>query len=128
MVDDEEIIIELYLQLLQALGHTIDTASTGLEALKKIESRDYDLVITDIKMPKMTGIQLYEKAVAAKPSMQRRFIFITGDMNSLTSQQMNTVTHNPCLLKPVNIEKIESTIRQVLSGQPPLGGLPVSSN
>jgi len=128
VVDDEEIIIELYLQLLQALGHTIDTASTGLEALKKIEARDYDLVITDIKMPKMTGIQLYEKAVTAKPSMRGRFIFITGDMNSLTSQQMTTVTHNPCLLKPVNIEKIESTIRQVLSGQPPLGGLPVSSN
>ncbi len=128
VVDDEEIIIELYLQLLQALGHTIDTASTGLEALKKIESRDYDLVITDIKMPRMTGIQLYEKAVAAKPSMKGRFIFITGDMNSLTSQQMTTVTHNPCLLKPVNIEKIESTIRQVLSGQPPPDGFPVSSN
>ena len=124
MVDDEEIIIELYLQLLQALGHTIDTASTGLEALKKIESRDYDLVITDIKMPKMTGVQLYEKAVTAKPSMQRRFIFITGDMNSLTSQQMTTVTDNPCLLKPVNIEKIESTIRQVLSGQPLSAGSP----
>jgi two-component system cell cycle sensor histidine kinase/response regulator CckA len=128
VVDDEEIIIELYLQLLQALGHTIDTASTGLEALKKIESRDYDLVITDIKMPKMTGIQLYEKAVAAKPAMQRRFIFITGDMASLTSQQMDTVTDNPCLLKPVNIEKIESTIRQVLSGQSPLDPLPISSN
>ena len=69
-----------------------------------------------------------EKAVAIKPSMQRRFIFITGDMNSLTSQQINTVTDNPCLLKPVNIEKIESTIRQVLSGQPPTDRIAVSRN
>jgi PAS domain S-box-containing protein len=121
VVDDEEIIVELYLQLLQALGHKIDTASTGLEALKKIEVRDYDLVITDIKMPKMSGIQLYEKVASLKPSMRKRFIFITGDMNSLTSQQMSTVTDNPCLLKPVNIEKIESTIHQLLSGTPVRG-------
>jgi PAS domain S-box-containing protein len=128
VVDDEEIIVELYLQLLQALGHSADTASTGVEALKKIETRDYDLIITDIKMPRMTGIQLYEKAVAVKPSMQRRFIFITGDLNSLTSQQISTVSDNPCLLKPVNIEKIESTIRQVLSGAAPAQGPLISPN
>ena len=61
---------------------------------------------TDIKMPKMSGIQLYEKVAAMKPAMRKRFIFITGDMNSLTSQQMSTVTDNPCLLKPVNIEEL----------------------
>jgi hypothetical protein len=38
------------------------------------------------------------------------------------------VTDNPCLLKPVNIEKIESTIRQVLSGQPPTDRIPISRN
>jgi PAS domain S-box-containing protein len=128
VVDDEEIIVELYLQLLQALGHSADTASTGVEALKKIETRDYDLIITDIKMPRMSGIQLYEKAIAVKPSMQRRFIFITGDMNSLTSQQISTVSDNPCLLKPVNIEKIEATIRQVLSDPPPADRLRIPLN
>ena len=118
VVDDEEMIVELYLQLLQALGHSIDTASTGLEALRKIQESDFDLVITDIKMPRMSGIQLYEKTMEIKPSMRRRFIFITGDMNSLTSRQFSTVTDNPCLLKPVNIEKIEATIREVLSTRP----------
>ena len=126
VVDDEEMIVELYLQLLQALGHSIDTASTGVEALRKIESRDYDLVITDIKMPRMSGIQLYEKVMEIKPAMRRRFIFITGDMNSLTSQQFSTVTDNPCLLKPVNIEKIEATIREVLGSDAPAGELPLS--
>src|SRR5262249_21075323 len=83
VVDDEEMIVALYLQLLQALGHSVDTASTGVEALRKLSAGDYDLVITDIKMPKMSGIQLYEKAVAVKPQLKRRFIFITGDMNCL---------------------------------------------
>jgi len=128
VVDDEEMIVELYLQLLQALGHSIDTASTGLEALRKIQARDYDLVITDIKMPKMTGIQLYEKVAEIKPDMKRRFIFITGDMNSLTTQQFSTVTDNPCLLKPVNIEKIEATIRQVLAKTTSPESLPLSRN
>jgi len=115
VVDDEEVIVDLYLELLQALGHTIDTASTGLQALKKIEARHYDLIITDIKMPKMSGIELYQKVVSIKPEMKHRFVFITGDMNSLTSQQSSTISDNPCLLKPVNIEKIETTIRQVLT-------------
>jgi CheY-like chemotaxis protein len=128
VVDDEEMIVELYLQLLQALGHSIDTASTGLEALRKIQERDYDLVITDIKMPRMSGIQLYEKTMEIKPAMRRRFIFITGDMNSLTSRQFSTVTDNPCLLKPVNIEKIEATIREVLAANPPESSLPLSRN
>jgi len=128
VVDDEEMIVELYLQLLQALGHSIDTASTGVEALRKIEERDYDLVITDIKMPRMSGIQLYEKVMEIKPAMRRRFIFITGDMNSLTSRQFSTVTDNPCLLKPVNIEKIEATIREVLAANPSPSSLPVSRN
>jgi PAS domain S-box-containing protein len=128
VVDDEEMIVELYLQLLQALGHSIDTASTGVEALRKIEARDYDLVITDIKMPKMSGIQLYEKVAEIKPEMKRRFIFITGDMNSLTSRQFSTVTDNPCLLKPVNIEKIEATIRQVLAKTTSPESLPLSRN
>src|SRR5262249_46783729 len=118
VVDDEEMIVELYLQLLQGLGHSIDTASTGVEALRKIEARSYDLVITDIKMPRMTGIQLYEKTLEIKPEMRRRFIFITGDMNSLTSHHFSTVTDNPCLLKPVNLEKIEATIRDVLAAHP----------
>jgi PAS domain S-box-containing protein len=128
VVDDEEMIVELYLQLLQALGHSIDTASTGVEALRKIEERDYDLVITDIKMPRMSGIQLYEKTMEIKPAMRRRFIFITGDMNSLTSKQFSTVTDNPCLLKPVNIEKIEATIREVLAANPSPSELPLSRN
>lgn len=128
VVDDEEVIVELYLQLLQALGHTIDTAATGLEALTKIQARDYDLVITDIKMPRMTGIQLYEKVLAIKPQMKRRFIFITGDMNSLSGHQFSTVTDNPCLLKPVNIEKIEATIRELLQDQGAATGLSASRN
>jgi YesN/AraC family two-component response regulator len=99
-----------------------------VEALRKIEERDYDLVITDIKMPRMSGIQLYEKTMEIKPAMRRRFIFITGDMNSLTSKQFSTVTDNPCLLKPVNIEKIEATIREVLAANPSPSELPLSRN
>jgi PAS domain S-box-containing protein len=128
VVDDEEVIVELYVQLLQALGHSIDTASTGLEALRKIEQNTYDLVISDIKMPKMNGIQLFEKAALAKPGMRNRFIFITGDMNSLTSQQFSTITDHPCLIKPVNIEKIESTIRELLGDRTAGADSPVSVN
>jgi signal transduction histidine kinase/ActR/RegA family two-component response regulator len=114
VVDDEEAVVDLFLDLLRAMGHTIDTATTGLQALRKLEVRDYDLVITDIKMPKMSGIDLYRTVVAIKPEMRRRFVFVTGVMNSLTSPEFLTVADSPCLLKPVTVEKMESTIQEVL--------------
>ena len=115
VVDDEGLVIDVFLQLLRILGHDIDTASDGVEALRKIESRDYDLIIADLWMPRMDGIELYQKVLWTKPKMRRRFIFITGDMQALTSQQFLTIADSPCLTKPVNLEEMESTIRQVLA-------------
>jgi signal transduction histidine kinase/ActR/RegA family two-component response regulator len=114
VVDDEESAVDLFLELLRALGHSIDAASTGQQALRKIEARDYDLVIADIKMPRMSGIELYRRVVSIKPEMRHRFVFVTGAMYAVTSEELLTLADSPCLLKPVDIEKMESTIQQVL--------------
>jgi signal transduction histidine kinase len=113
-VDDEPVIVDLYLEILRSLGYAVDTAATGVEALRKIRESDYDLVVSDIKMPKMNGVELYEKVRELKPDMADRFIFITGDVNFLSDRQHSTIKGLPCLLKPVNVDIIESTIREVL--------------
>ena len=118
-VDDELVIQDLYVDLLRALGHSVDTAGTGKEALRKLRDNDYDLVLSDVKMPKMSGIKLYEKAVEAKPGMRNKFIFVTGDPSSLAGEHFDSLQDVPCLLKPMNLGNIESTIDAVLQGHRP---------
>jgi signal transduction histidine kinase/ActR/RegA family two-component response regulator len=128
VVDDEAVLVDLYLELLRALGHAADTASTGQEALRKIEARNYDLVITDIKMPKMNGIQLYEKVLTIRPAMRHHFIFITGSVDAITREQLPILRDIPCLLKPLSINKIEAAICQVLGRPESSADAPVSLN
>ncbi len=114
VVDDENIIVDLYVELLNGLGLNVDTASSGLEAIKKIEGRDYDLIISDVKMPKMNGLQLYEKAIAQKPEMRHRFVFVTGSTNAPMSLKFSSAMDIPCFMKPLNIEKIEKIILRMV--------------
>jgi PAS domain S-box-containing protein len=72
VVDDEETILELLEAVLQGAGHRVETASNGRQALEKIRKVDYDIIITDVKMPDMGGQKLYESVSEIKPHLKRR--------------------------------------------------------
>ena len=76
IVDDEEQIRSTLQEILEYEDYKIDTAPNGVEALQKIESETYDVVLCDIKMPKMNGIEVLEKAVELKPDLP--FVMISG--------------------------------------------------
>jgi two-component system response regulator AtoC len=116
VVDDEPVIIDLCVEFFQSREQVTDAAATGMEALRKIEAGDYAVVVTDLKMPRMSGIQLYESAVKIKPEMKARFIFLTGDPTVLTSQAPASVSDVPCLMKPVDFYKLEEMVRTVANG------------
>ncbi|MCP4681039.1 MAG: sigma-54-dependent Fis family transcriptional regulator [Desulfobacterales bacterium] len=61
IVDDEKIVRESFLHWFEKLGHRVDTAASGVEALDKLEKHAFDLLFVDIKMPGMNGIELLEK-------------------------------------------------------------------
>ncbi|GAB4366646.1 MAG: sigma-54 dependent transcriptional regulator [Calditrichia bacterium] len=61
IVDDEPAIRESLSLILREEGYTTDTASNGVEALARVKENDFDLVITDLKMPRMGGLELFEK-------------------------------------------------------------------
>src|SRR5208337_3712010 len=70
LVDDEEVFLEQLKDALEqsSLNLQIDTASDGIEALKKIEADRHDIVITDVKMPKMDGYSLLKEIQHRYPS------------------------------------------------------------
>ncbi len=114
VADDEPVVLDLLLRLLSSPKYSVDTASNGLEALRKITARPYDLILTDIKMPKLTGIQVYEKAISVRPELKDRFVFLTGDVRFLSEERDAMLANCSCLMKPLSIEKIETAIEAVL--------------
>ncbi len=76
IVDDEENLVALFKRILQKEGYEVQCASSGEEALEKLETEWFDLVITDLKMPGMDGLELLSKAKAVNPTMP--FIMLTA--------------------------------------------------
>jgi two-component system NtrC family sensor kinase len=115
VVDDEESIQRLLGSILQMDGHHVDVARNGNDALEHIVRRDYDLVITDIKMPDMDGRQLYHHLQRLDRRLAERTIFITGDTVSPETRRFLQEVPNPCLTKPFRVREVRETIAQVLT-------------
>lgn len=76
VVDDEKIIRDLLTRSLEIAGCIVTTAEDGLEGLEKAESHIFDVVISDIKMPRMDGITMVREILDRKPKMP--VLMITG--------------------------------------------------
>ena len=80
IVDDENSISDVLLNLLKNNGYLVETARNGKLALEKIQIKNFDVIVCDVKMPVMSGIQLYEILKERKPELTKRMIFISGDI------------------------------------------------
>jgi CheY-like chemotaxis protein len=121
VVDDEETILELMMALLEGSGHQVETASNGRQALEKLKAADYDVIISDLKMPDMGGQKLYESLGQIKPHLLPRMVFSTGDTVSAGTQSFFEAIGNPYLSKPFKLEEVDDIVRRVLTGE---GGRP----
>src|SRR3990167_1961819 len=112
IVEDEEMIIDLVKGVLGKDDSKVEVARNGKEALGKIDTNDYDLIVCDIKMPIMNGIQLYNEIKTRDPGLAHRFIFITGDPSIETIDFINE-TGNKVITKPFRIEEFEAQINGI---------------
>lgn len=81
IVDDDKNLLDLYTLLIgQRFANTsVERALNGIEALKKIGQNDYALILSDVEMPKMNGIDLHKKVKKEFPALASRTCFITGN-------------------------------------------------
>lgn len=103
VVDDEEVIRNFYRDSLILKGYSVDSAKDGLEALGRLWDSVYDLVITDIDMPRLNGLGFYENALASFPYLKERFLFITGAPPEGTERLYRS---ERVILKPFKIEEL----------------------
>jgi CheY-like chemotaxis protein len=98
--------------MLRAVGYHADVAADGLEALQKVASADYDLIICDVRMPVMDGEAFYRELRAARPGLTQRVVFCTGDMDNPSTRRFVQNSGAPYIEKPFRMQ----AVLQVLSG------------
>ncbi len=118
IVDDEPGIVEVLQEVLANSGYRIETASNGAKALNRIASQEYDLIISDLCMPEMSGERLHAAIREHYPHMLDRIIFVTGDTVSPGSRTFLEQTGARWLSKPFNISEIERIVRSYLRTEP----------
>ena len=112
VVDDERLQREAYETALSGMGHHITTASSGEAALKFVEQRRYDLVLTDLKMTGMSGMELLQNLIALDPSMS--VILITGHGTIESAKEALRNGAFDYLEKPVDTETLLETVNRAL--------------
>ena len=112
IVDDE---LTLLSSLRRALGRDLDVvlASSAAEAMLVLEQDDrFDVVLCDIMMPEVTGIELFERVSAAHPELRDRFIFMTGGAFSASTRQFIDSTEHPRLEKPFDVRELRRLLHR----------------
>jgi len=114
-VDDEQALVKMGKQLLEFLGYKVTTSTSSIEALElfKVQPDKFDLVITDLTMPNMTGDELAQKLMAIRPDIP--VILCTGFSTKMTAEKTKKIGIRAFVLKPVIKQDIAETIRKVLS-------------
>jgi two-component system NtrC family sensor kinase len=114
VVDDEKYILDFFVEVFQMFPIRVDTANNGRAAMEKMRQKEYDLIITDFKMPEMSGKELFEWVRSERPQLERHIIFVTGDTVSAETRSFFENTPNRYLAKPFKIEEVKQVIQETL--------------
>ncbi len=115
VVDDEPAILDFLNCLLTDQGYKVETAGRAENVLKKIESGKYDLILVDIKLPGMNGIELYRRIEEVAPDLANKVMFITGDVMQTTTKAFLDRTGAAYISKPIDIERLKKESNHILT-------------
>jgi DNA-binding NtrC family response regulator len=112
IVDDERDICRALEFLLSREGYRVVTSDSGLEALRKIEAEDFDLVMTDMKMEGMDGLQVLENSLAMRPNLI--VVIMTAFASVESAVEAMKKGASDYLVKPFINEDVKMTVRRLL--------------
>lgn len=111
VVDDEQAIRDILAEALDHLGHRVETARDGVEAVEKIEEGDFSIVITDMMMPRMDGMELIKTLVKMRRGID--IIAITGHTMSYQYTDVIAAGAADFIAKPFTINELEAKLRRI---------------
>jgi len=115
IVDDEPAVLQLLSRVLAEDRHHVETAGNAADALNRLKNGKYDLVLLDIKLPEMSGIELYKHLQKLSPSLAKAVIFVTGDVMGADTREFLDRTKALHLAKPFDTEQVRKEVNHILA-------------
>jgi YD repeat-containing protein len=115
VVGDDPLLIGWLVDALAADGHEVDAAHDGHGALRRLERSAYDLILSDLRMPRMDGVELYRRLERDRPEVARQVVFLSGPSGTAEYEGFLSELPDRSLTKPVQLVDLQRRVRQILS-------------
>src|SRR5216110_1537079 len=124
VVDDEIALRNALLRFLTRRGIRGEGVSDGAEALRVLQQRSFDVIISDVRMPGMSGREFLERLQQDRPELVPRVVFSTGDTFAPDTAAFLKESGVPTVTKPFDFALLERVIREVVTRAAEGGGRP----
>jgi PAS domain S-box-containing protein len=115
VVDDELMVRQFVSQILAEEGHEVEVVDSAEVALEEVSSKEYQAIMLDIKMPGMSGIELYRHFQKISPPLADKVVFITGDIMGTSTMAFLSKTKAPYIIKPFDAKQLKAEVNRVLA-------------
>ena len=115
VVEDEPALAAAVSEAFTDAGFVVDRAGDGEEALRRVGAKSYDLIVCDLKMPKIDGMRFYQKLAEIDPDAARRVMFVTGDVAGTEAERFLQESGCRWLAKPFRLGDLLRTARDILT-------------
>jgi DNA-binding response OmpR family regulator len=117
LLEDEVEYAQLLKEYLEIHNFSVTVAPDGVQGMRRIMERDYDLIICDLLMPNLPGDMFYLGVERVKPHLSRRFVFITGHQNNAKILEFTKKVRALTLFKPFEMHLLLETLRVALKNK-----------
>jgi two-component system, cell cycle sensor histidine kinase and response regulator CckA len=115
VVEDETALATAVIDALRDVGYLVDHAADGEEALEKVASKSYDLVVCDLKMPRLDGKAFFRLLADAAPELSKHVIFVTGDVAGTDAESFLSESGCRWLAKPFRLGDLLRVVKEGLT-------------
>ncbi|MFN7958759.1 MAG: PAS domain S-box protein [Holophagaceae bacterium] len=114
VVDDEAFLLECLVDALGAWGLEVTASTRGDEAIQNLEAGTFDLIVSDIRMPGLSGMDLFGWLKAHRPAMTHRILYTTGDAFDAKTREFLSSSQVPYLGKPFDLKQLKQSLERLL--------------
>jgi CheY-like chemotaxis protein len=112
-LDDDAVFADLTRTILEENGYEVETASDGVQGIKKILASDYSVILCDMVMPNLAGDMFYMAVERAKPHLCKRFLFMTGHSGDRKIDEFVRKVRGLILWKPFQSHVLMESIKAI---------------
>lgn len=115
IIDDESFTLELFEYELKSQGFEVTTASSGTQGIESLKKQDFDVILTDLNMPDITGIEMVKNSKSIRPHTE--ILVVTGDDSSEKAVEAIREGAFDYILKPVDFDKLFTSVRNAVESK-----------